>query len=80
MKFVKRFSPTLVAALTLIFALSALSLAKRNESSFPDIKIKNFGQMDERFYRGARPKDEDYKALASMGINTVIDLTDNSRE
>jgi protein tyrosine/serine phosphatase len=36
--------------------------------------------MDERFYRGARPKDEDYKALAELGIKTVIDLTDNSKE
>jgi protein tyrosine/serine phosphatase len=80
MKFVRRFSPTLIAALALVFALSALSLAKRKESSFPDIKIKNFGQMGERFYRGARPKDEDYKALAAMGIKTVIDLTDNSRD
>jgi len=39
------------------------------------IKIKNFGQMDERFYRGAQPKEEDYKALAALGIKTVIDLT-----
>jgi protein tyrosine/serine phosphatase len=36
--------------------------------------------MDDRFYRGARPKDSDYKALAELGIKTVIDLTDNSRE
>ena len=36
--------------------------------------------MDERFYRGARPKDGDYQALAAIGIKTVIDLTDNSRE
>jgi len=39
------------------------------------IKIKNFGKMDERFYRGAQPKEEDYKALAALGIKTVIDLT-----
>jgi protein tyrosine phosphatase (PTP) superfamily phosphohydrolase (DUF442 family) len=39
------------------------------------IRIKNFGQMDERFYRGAQPKEEDYKALAALGIKTVIDLT-----
>ena len=38
------------------------------------IKIKNFGQMDERFYRGAQPKEEDYQSLAALGIKTVIDL------
>ena len=80
MKFVRKFSPTLIATLALVFALSGLSFAKGKDSSFPNVKIKNFGQMDERFYRGARPKDEDYKALAAIGIKTVIDLTDNSRE
>ena len=80
MKFIRKFSPTLMATLALVFALSALSFGKGKDSSFPNIKIKNFGQMDERFYRGARPKAEDFKALAALGIRTVIDLTDNSRE
>ena len=34
--------------------------------------------MDERFYRGARPKPEDLPNLAALGIHTIIDLTDNS--
>jgi protein tyrosine/serine phosphatase len=80
MKFVRESSRNLVAILAVVCALSALSFAKGTETSFPDIKIKNFGQMDERFYRGARPSDGDYKALAALGIKTVIDLTDNSRE
>jgi len=42
-----------------------------------DIKIKNFGQMDDRFYRGAQPKEGDYKELAAMGIKTIIDLQDD---
>ncbi len=80
MKFVRKSSLTVIAPLALVFAFSAVSFAKSKESSFPNIKIKNFGQMDERFYRGARPKDEDYKALAALGVKTVIDLTDNSKE
>jgi protein tyrosine/serine phosphatase len=43
-------------------------------SSFPNIRIKNFGKMDEYFYRGAQPKPGDYKALAGLGIKTIIDL------
>jgi protein tyrosine phosphatase (PTP) superfamily phosphohydrolase (DUF442 family) len=35
--------------------------------------------MDERFYRGARPKQEDFKSLATLGIKTVIDLTDDPK-
>jgi len=72
-------SPALLATLALIFAFSGLVSAKRN-SHFPNVKIKNFGQMDDRFYRGGRPKEEDYKALAELGVKTIIDLTDNSRE
>jgi protein tyrosine/serine phosphatase len=80
MKFIRKFSPTLIATLALVFALSAVSFAKGKDSSFPNIKISNFGQMDQNFYRGARPKSEDFKNLAALGIKTVIDLTDNSRE
>ena len=47
---------------------------------FPNIKIENFGQMDERFFRGAQPTAEDYKALKELGINTVIDLRKDSED
>src|ERR1044071_4891390 len=57
-----------------VLMLSAAALAKGN-AAFPNVNIKNFGQMDERFYRGAEPKDvEDFQALKALGINTVIDL------
>lgn len=81
MRFVRRILPTLVALPALVLTLGVISFAQEQEKqNSSEIKIKNFGQMDERFYRGARPKDQDLKALAAMGIKTVIDLTDNSRE
>jgi protein tyrosine phosphatase (PTP) superfamily phosphohydrolase (DUF442 family) len=46
-------------------------------SAFPHITIKNFGQMDAHFYRGAQPDPDDYKALAALGIKTIIDLRDD---
>jgi protein tyrosine/serine phosphatase len=76
MKFDRKFPSTALAALVVIFALSAISFAK-TASNFPNIKIKNFGQMDERFYRGAQPKQGDYKDLAALGIKTVIDLRED---
>jgi protein tyrosine/serine phosphatase len=80
MKFVRRSSLTVVAALAFVFTFSSFAFAKSKENRFPNIKISNFGQMDENFYRGSRPKPEDFKNLAALGIKTVIDLTDNSRE
>jgi protein tyrosine/serine phosphatase len=50
------------------------SILLTSPTSFPNIKIKNFGKMDDQFYRGAQPKPDDYKALAALGIKTVIDL------
>ena len=65
-----------------ILALASVSLAQEpaDRSVNTDvnfIKIKNFGQMDGRFYRGAQPNGRDYKDLADLGIKTVIDLRDD---
>src|SRR6185503_10053681 len=70
---------TVVAALT--FAFAAASIAKtHSDAKFSQIKISNFGQMDDRFYRGGRPKEKDFAALKELGIHTVIDLTDNTEK
>jgi protein tyrosine/serine phosphatase len=68
------------AAMALVLAVFTLGSAKTKDTSFPNINIDNFGQMDEQFYRGSRPKAKDFQSLATLGIKTVIDLTDNSRE
>jgi protein tyrosine/serine phosphatase len=61
-----------------IFALAIMASAQSaQQADFSNVKIKNFGQMDERFYRGAQPKEADYKDLAALGIKTVIDLRDD---
>jgi protein tyrosine/serine phosphatase len=70
--------PSGLAALALISALAAVSFAGGHASTFSSIHIKNFGQMDERFYRGGQPKEADYRDLAALGIKTVIDLRDDS--
>ena len=58
-----------------ILLVSIISYGQTTKQvAFANIKIKNFGQMDERFFRGAQPKKEDYSSLAALGIHTVIDL------
>ena len=78
MRMKRNFSQSGVGALLFILALSAVSFAQSAQQSFSDVKIKNFGQMDERFYRGAQPKEDDYRSLAALGIKTVIDLRDDA--
>jgi protein tyrosine/serine phosphatase len=61
-----------------VLGTAALSFGKEAvTNSFPNVKIKNFGQMDDRFYRGAQPKEADFQGLAALGIKTVIDLRDD---
>ena len=70
-----------LGALLVILAFAAAAFAQSSQqATFSNIKIKNFGQMDERFFRGAQPKETDYKDLASLGIKTVIDLRDNPKD
>ena len=43
--------------------------------NWSSITIKNFGRIDNQYYRGGQPKDHDYEHLAALGITTVITLT-----
>jgi protein tyrosine/serine phosphatase len=65
------------SASTEVIAAGNSSTKETAPSQFPNIKIKNFGQMDDHFYRGAQPEQGDYKAMAALGIKTVIDLRDD---
>jgi protein tyrosine/serine phosphatase len=76
----RTFSQRGVGALLFVLALSAVSFAQPAQQTFLDVKIKNFGRMDERFYRGAQPKERDYRSLAALGIKTVIDLRDDAKD
>jgi protein tyrosine/serine phosphatase len=69
------------SAILVLLAFAVVSQAQEvSNLKSSTIKIKNFGQMDERFYRGARPKPEDFKNLAALGIKTVIDLTEDPNQ
>ncbi|MDT7809044.1 MAG: tyrosine-protein phosphatase [Acidobacteriota bacterium] len=76
MNFSRNHLRAVVASVFAILLLSVAALAKGEQGrAFPNVRIKNFGQMDERFYRGAEPKSiEDFQALKGLGISTVIDL------
>src|SRR5437764_2145842 len=63
----------LVLAFTLSIA-AAVSARAGQQDKFSTIHIKNFGQMDNHFYRGAQPAEADFKDLAALGIKTIIDL------
>ena len=75
-KSLRNYAGVILTVLAVTLISQAQDVAPEKTSS---IKIKNFGQMDERFYRGAQPKEKDYKDLAALGIKTIIDLTDEPK-
>ena len=75
---IRSYPSALFAVISFLFVLSITAVAQETQSS--NVSISNFGQMDDRFFRGGQPKEEDYKALASIGINTVIDLRNDPKD
>jgi len=67
----------ILTAFVALLASTAFAMAQAEPAAptvFPNINIENFGQMDEKLYRGAQPTEDGYKALKELGITTVIDL------
>ena len=70
----KNFFRVFLSTFVFVFSFTFSSFAQTTPQAFPNVNIKNFGQMDERFYRGAQPLPGDYQSLKDLGVNTVIDL------
>jgi len=66
----------LFGVLSLVLA-SSVSAFSQEQANLSNVSIKNFGQMDDRFFRGGQPKEDEYQELAALGIKTVIDLRDD---
>lgn len=52
----------------------AVDTSASAKKDFSHITIENFGQMDQRYFRGAQPDPDDYQSLKDLGVTTVIDL------
>jgi len=75
MRAFRRLSVLSTSATSVIIAFTVITAAQSAQTrKNSNIQIKNFGCINENFYRGAQPKDKDYADLAAMGVKTVIDL------
>ena len=75
----RNYASVLLAIVSLISLSSAAAFAQESQQT-STVNIKNFGQMDERFFRGGQPKENEYRELAALGIKTVIDLREDPKE
>jgi protein tyrosine phosphatase (PTP) superfamily phosphohydrolase (DUF442 family) len=79
----RRFFHIWLGTLVAFLSLSAQIFAQETAGVKTDvvrIDIKNFGQMDERFFRGGQPEEDQFRQLADLGITTVINLRNDPRD
>jgi tyrosine-protein phosphatase SIW14 len=71
-------------ALSLVTPVPAQTVQGResSEAAFDvsKIRIRNFGRINPRYYRGSQPKDHDYGDLAALGVKTIINLTSDDAD
>jgi len=70
----------LFAIISVISLSSVAAFGQETQTTTPAVSIKNFGQMDDRFFRGGQPKENEYQELAALGIKTIIDLRDDPKD
>jgi tyrosine-protein phosphatase SIW14 len=78
----------LLASALVAFSLATPAPAQPIERDGPSpgsldtskIRIRNFGRINERYYRGAQPKGRDYLDLAALGVRTVVNLTSDDAQ
>ena len=75
MRAFRRLSVLSTSTTAVILAFTVITVAQATQrTKTSNIQIKNFGCINETYFRGAQPKEKDYADLASMGVKTVIDL------
>ena len=77
---IRRKYASVLFAIVSIISLSSVAAFAQESQKTPTVSIKNFGQMDDRFFRGGQPKENEYQELAALGIKTIIDLRDDPKD
>jgi protein tyrosine/serine phosphatase len=67
-----------LAVVAIASALTFVSAADSLTPAFHGVSIKNFGKVDDNYYRGSQPRAEQFAQLKKLGIKTVIDLRKDS--
>ena len=63
----------LLALALFMLALGSASTPARLAET-PAVSIKNFGRVNDHYYRGSQPSRAEFEQLQRLGVKTVIDL------
>ncbi len=65
--------------LCLLLLASSASAQDRPSEEARHKELPNFGRVNERLYRGGQPQKGGIQKLASLGVNTIINLRDDDQ-
>lgn len=66
------------AAVILTLSLATAGAAEPRDTSA--IRIYNFAQVNDGYFRGGQPTAQDYADLSALGVKTIINLTSDDGE
>jgi tyrosine-protein phosphatase SIW14 len=67
----------LYTAALLVASIASTAAASANLSQ---VRIDNFGRVNDSYYRGAQPDGRDYTDLAAIGVKTLVNLTSDDAD
>ena len=63
-----------ITAIALMLALSSITVPAQQVTETAGLTLKNFGKVNDNYYRGEQPTLEEFAQLKRFGVKTVIDL------
>lgn len=74
MKLNKYFHRPLPYYIILLLLTHSFVIAAQDLTASPPISIKNFGKVNDNYYRGSQPNARQFEDLKRLGVKTIIDL------
>ena len=65
---------------TAVLVVVALASSASASASLSQVRIDNFGRVNDNYYRGAQPDGRDYADLAAIGVKTLVNLTSDDAD
>src|SRR5207244_4888993 len=73
-------SPRFARLYTAVLLAGALASTAAASAATSQIRIDNFGRVNDNYYRGAQPEGRDYTDLATLGVKTLVNLTSDDAD
>lgn len=70
----------LMLALLILLAFAGAVIPAQQQTGTSPAEIENFGKVNDNYYRGSQPSEQQFQQLKRLGIKTVIDLRKDSVE